>query len=335
MDFVISWVDNNDPVWMEQFRQYKHVECQTTHEAIDDSRFRDWDNLEFWFRGVEQFAPWVDKIHFVTWGHLPSWLNTNHPKLNIVFHRDFIPAEYLPTFNARTIELNLHRIKELSEHYVYFNDDVFLIDSVQKETFFRKGLPCDSGLFFLNTVDGYGPTLMADNSVLTRHFQLKKTVRQKPTNWFNLKYNFTDNLRSLFLILGSGGRWPGFMNFHLAQPGRKQTLAKLWEVEFETMSHSCQAKFRDYSSVNMLVQRYWELASNNFHPVNIMKTGRVFRVHKVDISEILEFINNQIKPIICINDHYRVDGGDDFDMIKESVKASFSKIFPEKSTFEI
>ena len=27
------------------------------------------DNLKYWFRGVEKFAPWVNKIYFITYGH--------------------------------------------------------------------------------------------------------------------------------------------------------------------------------------------------------------------------------------------------------------------------
>ena len=46
------------------------------------NRYRDWNNLRYWFRGVEKFAPWVRKIHFVTWGHIPDWLDTTNPKIN-------------------------------------------------------------------------------------------------------------------------------------------------------------------------------------------------------------------------------------------------------------
>ncbi|MEX6253875.1 hypothetical protein [Providencia huaxiensis] len=53
------------------------------------------------------------KIHFVTCGHYPNWLDINNHKINFVKHSDFIPKEYLPTFNSHTIELNLHRIKGL------------------------------------------------------------------------------------------------------------------------------------------------------------------------------------------------------------------------------
>jgi len=71
IDFVICWVDGNDPVWRKEKAQY------TPDFEEDDStiRFRDWANLQYWFRGVETFAPWVNKVHFVTWGHIPTWLN--------------------------------------------------------------------------------------------------------------------------------------------------------------------------------------------------------------------------------------------------------------------
>ena len=106
-------------------------------------RYRDWDTLKYWFRGVEKYAPWVNKIHFVTYGHLPKFLNTNNPKLNIVNHKDFIPKEYLPTFSANPIELNLHRIKDLSEQFVFFNDDMFVINKVKSTDFFKNGKPRD------------------------------------------------------------------------------------------------------------------------------------------------------------------------------------------------
>ena len=91
---------------------------------IDDriERYRDWEILKYLFRSIENFAPWVNNVYFVTCGHLPAWLNTECPKLQIVSHKDFIPEKYLPTFNSHSIEWNFHRIKNLSEHFVYFND---------------------------------------------------------------------------------------------------------------------------------------------------------------------------------------------------------------------
>ena len=133
IDFVIPWVDGNDPEWKKEKALY-----QT--ELIDDSnsvnRFRDWGLLPYWFRSVEKFTPWVNKIYFITWGHLPQFLNSEHPKLRIVDHRDFIPEEYLPTFSSHAIEVNIHRIRELEECFVYFNDDTFILRPLPETSFF-------------------------------------------------------------------------------------------------------------------------------------------------------------------------------------------------------
>ena len=133
IDFVIAWVDGNDPEWRRE--KSDRISGISGFDRVDDreERYRDWDNLHYWFRGVEKFAPWVRKIHLVTWGHIPHWLNIEHPKLNIVRHEEFISEKFCPTFNSHTIEWNLHRIPDLSENFVYFNDDIFLLKSIAAE----------------------------------------------------------------------------------------------------------------------------------------------------------------------------------------------------------
>ena len=100
IDFVIPWVDGNDPAWIAQRKKYQ----PDTRDDDGESRYRDWENLQYWFRGVEKFAPWVNKVYFLTWGHVPVWLDTSNPKLQIVRHEDYIPKDYLPTF-SRPIRL--------------------------------------------------------------------------------------------------------------------------------------------------------------------------------------------------------------------------------------
>ncbi len=71
VDFVILWVDGNDPEWQASKAKY------TADKGRDASanRYREWENLKYWFRGVEKFAPWVNNVYFVTCGHYPEWLN--------------------------------------------------------------------------------------------------------------------------------------------------------------------------------------------------------------------------------------------------------------------
>ena len=69
IDFVIPWVDGSDLEW----RKSKNKYSGKIDEPVDitDARYRDWDILKYWFRGVEKYAPWVHKIYFVTCGQKP------------------------------------------------------------------------------------------------------------------------------------------------------------------------------------------------------------------------------------------------------------------------
>ena len=60
IDFVICWVDGNDPEWQE--KRQKFLNKPNDAAAV---RFRDWGILRYWFRAVETYAPWVHKIFFV------------------------------------------------------------------------------------------------------------------------------------------------------------------------------------------------------------------------------------------------------------------------------
>ncbi|MFA7615943.1 MAG: stealth family protein [Weeksellaceae bacterium] len=327
MDFVITWVDGNDPKWKNEFVHYKEDDNQSTHHA----RFRDWDNLQYWFRGVERFAPWVDKIHLVTFGHLPVWLNTNHPKLNIVKHEDFIPKEYLPTFNSHTIELNFHRINGLSEEFVYFNDDVFLLNPIEKDFFFHNGLPCDMPLLETTTGWNFNIILFRALGIINQKFILRKTVSKAPIKWFHPKYG-KNAVKNFLYFVANRNTFPGFFHFHLALPIKKSTLEIVWNHFPEVMNESCEKKFRNYYTVNLSLQRYWELASNNFHPVDKRKWGRVFELVWMNPEDAAAFIKNSESPMVCINDHSNMK---DFEGAKKIVNAAFKSTLPEKSSFEL
>ena len=177
IDFVIIWVDGNDKEWRAEKDKYDDKPVSTSNSEV---RFRDWDNLQYWFRGVEKFAPWVRKIHFVTWGHLPKWLDTSNPKLNIVNHKDYIPEKYLPTFSSHTIELNLHRIEGLADKFVYFNDDMFITAPTKAEDFFKNGKPCDTvamDCIYFNK-DSAGFFNGANLNIINNHFNKRASIKK-------------------------------------------------------------------------------------------------------------------------------------------------------------
>ena len=110
IDIVITWVDGSDPIWLAEKVRYHpmySVEIQNG-DANSDCRYRsNQDLLRYWFRLIEKNAPWVRKIHFITCGQKPVWLKEDHPKISLVYHNDYLPKEYLPTFNSNVNELNL------------------------------------------------------------------------------------------------------------------------------------------------------------------------------------------------------------------------------------
>ena len=177
IDFVITWVDGNDPDWKEEKNRF----TSTSEDDNRVQRFRDWNNLQYWFRGVEKFAPYVHKIYFITWGHIPAWLNINNKKLIIIKHSDYMPSKYLPSFNSNAIELNMHRIKGLSEKFVYFNDDVFLIRPTKPSDFFYHGKPCDSATLNVHCLDanfGFNYAAYQAIGVINKYFPFHQTIKR-------------------------------------------------------------------------------------------------------------------------------------------------------------
>lgn len=142
IDFVYTWVDGSDPAWLESFRATAQA-CgrRIDEEALDPARYRSRDELRFSLRSVWMYCGWVRHVYVVTAGQRPSWL-VEHPSITVVDHREILPDDGLPTFNSHAIEASLHHIDGLSEHFVYFNDDMLVARPLRPETFFHpNGLP--------------------------------------------------------------------------------------------------------------------------------------------------------------------------------------------------
>lgn len=327
-DFVVLWVDGADINWLNEKKQYDKSIVDASSCA---ARFRDWNNLQYWFRGVEKFAPWVNKVYFVTWGHLPAWLNTDHPKLKIIRHRDFIPEKYLPTYNSNAIELNLHRIPELSEHFVLFNDDMFLISPVKEEDFFKSGKPCDE--FVMNAImPHYSMPIIShttvNNVTVIDHYFIKKQVLKK-----NLKKIFCIKYKGGFLRNCMMAPWPGFTGFyntHIPLSHLKSTFNTLWEREYDLLDNTCKNKFRTYEDLSHWLMRYWNLCSGSFIPRK-SGFGKMFTVG-TDNSRLLQYITKQEGKTVCINDS---SSEFDFPGTAAEVNSALSRILPEKSTYEV
>ena len=332
IDFVVTWLDDNDPNWKQQYSHYRGVQRKE-----DQGRFRDWDFFRYWFRAVETYAPWVHKVFLVTNGKFPDWINDDCPKLVLVKHSDYIPNEYLPTFCSRTIELNMHRIEGLSEHFVYFNDDMFLNSAVSPEDYFKDGLPCDCNKERLIWVPTYHPdnkfgtdiTLYCDIALLNHHFERNKTVKESFRRWFGLHLGLKGILAS-FLSLKPNH----FIDFewrHFEQPFLKSAFQEAWASEGGMLQKSC-TRFRNDVSLNSYFIRYWQFATNRFYP-STLKYGRAYNLNPNLIKSILNDFNNKRVKSICLNDTPKVSPSE-YESMKVVLQEAFARKFPRPSSFE-
>ncbi len=138
IDVVYTWVDGSDPAWLESFRATAAASGRSIDEtALDPARYRSRDELRYSLRSVWAFAGWVNRIYIVTAGQRPQWM-LDDEQITFVDHSEIMPADALPTFNSHSIEASLHKIPGLSEHFIYFNDDMLLGRPVRPETFFTS-----------------------------------------------------------------------------------------------------------------------------------------------------------------------------------------------------
>ena len=329
IDFVVTWVDGSDPAWRRE-----REACSGSGGGFghSEARFRDWGLLRYWFRGVEKFAPWVDRIHFVTWGHLPAWLDTAHPKLHIVNHRDFIPPQYLPTFNSNAIELNMHRIEGLSEKFVYFNDDVFLLDDAPAGFFFRGGLPRD--FFCLDApkfaVGTTGHTVGEDLVSLNESFKAKDVYAANRWKMLAPSLGWRRMLRNIVMRRIFDAYIPGFENRHSFQSFRKSTFEAVWNAAADRMDATCRNRFRTSLDSSHWLMRYWQIAGGEYFAASPARYGCA-HLTPGNAGKWAGLIRSRRYAALCVNDNALLG---DFEAVRDEIAPAFESILPERSSFE-
>ncbi len=327
IDIVITWVDGSDPDWKKEKVRALKAEGKIDKSAATEVRYRDWDNLQYIFRGIERFMPWVKKIHFVTWGHLPHWLDIDAPKLHIVKHSDFIPKKYLPTFNSNTIELNLHRIPGLSEKFINFNDDMFVIKETRPRDFFEKGLPKDMACISPQPIQRSVIANIELNNLklINAHFSRDNVIASKE-KWFRPFLYGQYALRTILFLQFSS--IIGIFEPHIPFSYLRSVINEVWEKEYEELDHTCLHKFRTVEDVNEWLFRSWQLMLGEFEPRQ-SNFGKLIAAS--DIDKVQKAIFNSPYKMICINDDEHIV---DFESTRSKVNAILECLLPNKSRFE-
>lgn len=330
IDILITWVDGNDPEWKKQKNYYSSELLGKKPEENDDAkRFRDWDNIQYLFRGIEKFMPWVNKVHFITWGHLPKWLNKDCPKLNIVKHSDYIPENFLPTFNSNCIELCMNRIKGLSDQFIIFNDDMFVVKPTEAEDFFVNGIPCDvAGINPQPIVRNEIANIELNNMKIINDYFKIDDIKKNRSKWFHFRNYGSLVIRTLLFSRYSSIL--GIYQPHIPLSHTKKTWDMLWEKEYEELYRTCTNKFRSCDDVNHWLFRSWQIMSGDFVP---RKRNFGILVPASDIAGVKKCLDHKSPyRLVCINDGRMVT---DFEKTKNEVNAILAELLPEKSAFEL
>ena len=328
IDFVITWVDMEDPKWKAEFSKYSGKK-DNEKNGVSEARFRDYGFLKYWFRGVEKFAPWVRKIHFVTSGQKPEWLDENNPKINLVSHKDYVPAEFLPTYNSVVIERYLHKIPDLAEHFVYFNDDFYIINNISTERFFKNGVPCDIAVFQYNPSWSQWYKRIKNNlKIINRHFDKKEVMARDHDKWFHKSYGSRARWNYL---LKPYGKFITLRTPHNAQPYLKSTFEEVWAVAEKELTETSANRFRTVTDYTPELFRTWQICKGNFEPYNTYSDTKMFPL-MIKPKQAIKAIYNQSYTLICLNDNVHIRN---YAQVMGNIMNAFESILPEKSSFEL
>lgn len=328
VDFVVTWVDGTDAVWQSKKQATSEIDNQMGN-ANSDSRFRDMDIFQYWFRTVEKYSPWVNRIYLITDNQVPKWLNVNHPKLRVIDHSDIIQSTNLPTFNSNSIELSIPEIQDLSEHFVLFNDDTFINRPMDKADFFdENGLPRDSKSYNMIVPTGDFQHIPFNNVALINRLFSKGDLFENLWNLFKTK-NFRPIIKHLLSYPASG--IAGFYDYHMPISYRKSNFLllrnKFKKQWYSTIAHP----FRTTADISHLLVRYYQLETRQYSFRN-PKLNKLYSIEAADI--IAKDIAQETHYLIDINDNDSLDDLE-FNNYIRTVKTAYDSKLPDKSSFEL
>ena len=138
IDVVFTWAGTQG---VEKAAQFLDNQENMANYAADPMRFLDNNELQYAVNSVLRNMSWVRKIYIVSDGEVPDFIqklsHNEQQKIQVIAHKQIIEEQYLLTFNSHVIEAHLHKIPDLSEHFIYFNDDIIPARPLRRTHFFQ------------------------------------------------------------------------------------------------------------------------------------------------------------------------------------------------------
>ncbi len=292
MDVVITYVNGLDPVWQADYEKYTKI-------PVLEKRFRDWGTLKYLLRGIETYMSFIRNVYLVVShkSQVPNWVDCSN--LHIVLHKDIIPAEFLPVFNSTAIEMFLHRIDELGEEFLYFNDDMYPVSPCQPEDFFRNG----KGVIGMK-----------------KHFFATGMYKKQCRNSCNFARR----------ALGMSSSWLFLRPQHICSPMLKSLCEELFH-NYENEIMDTVTRVREEKNLNQYIFLDYMFYKGAIINENISK--KHFSVAIASLEDIHKFIINPTRKMVCINDVKLSESR--YKKMRNAILCAFEERMPQKSRFEL
>ena len=226
IDAVITWVDGSEP-------NYKlKLEENLKNKKIINRQYLQANEINFCVASIIKFAPFIRKIFIVTDNQKPNLNEVGHlvslNKVEIIDHKEIFRdnMDSLPTFNIRSIDALLFKIKNLSNKFIYFNDDMFLIKETSIEEWFKDN-----------------KAVLTGSWTKTYNKQLIKTIPQRIKNLLNIRPSFNAAQSKAANIVGFHNKY--FKSYHCGRPQIKSVIKEFYDKNPQRLTNQIRHKFRD------------------------------------------------------------------------------------------
>lgn len=297
IDIIIPWLNPNED-WYNEYKKYSPNE--------HPGRIRDLGTFKYLLRSISKNCKWVNKIFIVLYDEKqkPSWLIEND-RLKIIYHKDFIPKKFLPNFNSVLSDMHFSFIDELSDNFIFMNDDMFFMKEVPSDMYFENNLPVHQA-------------------------SLRNGIYRAWNNaqWRKIEKNIYEYVSNLI------GRNVLFNTFHLPIPFNKTLQQFIWYKDYKTFEKMFEnSKIRSDKNVCNWIFYGIEEAFNKCVLKPIYQTYPSICFDLRDgMTE--QSIRNLIsgKYIVCFNDGDFLNK--DFENVKTTIQKILEEKFPNKCEFE-
>ena len=245
MDCVLTWVDGDDPAFRQRMAPFLTDAGEDRRtDVAGRARLSSSHEIAVAVASVLRFAPYVKRIFIVTDGQDPGlgpFLDKQFPgnkvPVIIVDHKTIFEGYegYLPVFNSMSIETMLWRIPDLSEDFLYMNDDYFLVAPTTEADVLS---PEGKSLF-------YGSPMRVAWADFLRRFHRKKNGRRR--------ISYRDTLANGARILG-GKQF--FMLAHTPEAMKKSVFEAFFRDNPDVMLSNIAHRFREDGQFNVQSMYY-------------------------------------------------------------------------------